>query len=134
MKIGDYVRYKDIFKNEITKIRKLNKIIPPDEIIEENYYYFNDKEGTIQKNIIKSSPNIIDLIEEHDLLKLYDIEYGEEYIAEVILEDKNMLCVHNYENSDLLILEYEFITNEHIELKSIVTKEQFDSMEYKVGD
>ena len=42
MKVGDYVRYKDIFKNEIAKIRKLNKIIPPDEIKEILIKDFNE--------------------------------------------------------------------------------------------
>lgn len=85
-------------------------------------------------NIVKASFNIIDLIEEGDILLLFDKEYGEEYKAEVVVDRENFTVVVNYEQNDLLILEYELITNEHIELLKILTKEQFESMSYRIGE
>ena len=84
------------------------------------------------EDIVKASYNIIDLIEEHDILLLFDKEYGENYKAEVVLDGSNFKVVVNYEQCVLLNLEYELITEEHIKLLSIVTKEQFEQMAYKV--
>ncbi len=94
---------------------------------------FNDKNKRIENNsIIKSSPNIIDLIEVYDVLKLFDEEYGLTYKAEVVLDEEGHKYIGNYEHSDLLNLEWELISNEHVTLLSIVTKEQFSAMEYKL--
>lgn len=91
-----------------------------------NYYDEDD--------IKKASFNIIDLIEVGDILLLFDKEYGKEYKAEVVVDNENFTVVVNYEQNDLLILEYELITNEHIELLKILTKEQFESMSYRIGE
>jgi hypothetical protein len=64
---------------------------------------------------------------------LFDKEYGKEYKAEVVVDSENFTAVVNYEQNNLLILEYELITNEHIELLKILTKEQFESMSYRIG-
>lgn len=85
-------------------------------------------------DIVKASFNIIDLIEEGDILLLFDKEYGKEYKAEVVVDNENFTVVVNYEQNDLLILEYELITNEHIELLKILAKEQFESMSYRIGE
>jgi len=88
MKVGDYYRT----KYGINKLR----------------------EGVcVLDDIIKSSPNIIDLIEVGDYVN------GEKVTS---IQD-NWLGFGNY---DYYRQEYE--------IKSIVTKEQFESMEYKVGD
>lgn len=86
------------------------------------------------ERIVKASYNIIKLIEEGDILLLFDKEYGKEYKAEVVVDSENFTAVINYEQNDLLILEYELITNEHIELLKILTKEQFESMSYGIGE
>lgn len=117
MKVGDYVRYIDIFNNTI-KIRKINEIIPPDKLIEKDVYYFNIKECSLKEDIIKSSPNIIDLIEVGDYVngcKVDDIRPTHLYCNE---DDDEDFC--------------KIIFQENI--KSIVTKEQFESMEYKIGE
>lgn len=90
--------------------------------------------GLDENDILKTSHNIIDLIEEHDILLLFDKEYGENYKAEVVLDGSNFKVVVNYEQCVLLNLEYELITEEHIKLLSILTKEQFSQMEYRLGD
>ena len=106
MKIKDYVRTKKGEIGKITYISKYNTAITTD-------YTTNP---TIAKcvsisNIIKSSPNIIDLIEVGD------------YVNGLLIKsigDKFYNCGHT------LV----YFKN----IKSIVTKEQFESMKYKVGE
>ena len=138
MKINDYVRTKNDGIKKITKI---------DDFYYENYeddfghfyrekvnkklVHYTIKEGedffqggsSLEKDIIKSSPNIIDLIEVGDYVNgLLVIEgSGKSGYVELYL--------HGYwinTGEDKLLSE--------VNIKSIVTKEQFESMEYKVGD
>lgn len=118
MKVGDYVRTK---YGEITKIKDIweNERIFFENIIVLGYttsdnIYASQKE----KYIIKSSPNIIDLIEVGDYIngfKVYEIKNGQ---LRTISYYDGYIC---YLCSDY-------------EIKSIVTKQQFKNMEYKVGD
>lgn len=95
--------------------------------------YKNDIELVSIGNI-KASFDIINLIKEGDILLLLDKEYGEKYKAEVVEDSINFKSIINFGQDDLLNLEYELITNEHIELLKILTKEQFESMSYRIGD
>ena len=98
---------------------------------------FVNEDGNVYfMNEIIGSPNfdIEKLIEEGDVLLLFDIEYEEKYKAEVVVDGKNFKSIINYEQDTLLNLEYELMTNEHIELLEILTKEQFEQMSYKVGE
>ena len=130
MKVGDYVRTKygiakiiDLKENPYGEktIYILNKSIINiydcegselaccNPFVEDMQDRFDTKFGD-EKCIIKSSPNIIDLIEVGDYVngnKVIDI------------------------NGIIYVKDVGFI--EEIEIKSIVTKEQFESMEYKVG-
>ena len=120
MKVGDYVRTE---KGIIGKfnIVKTGETIPnwnggfgykeiEKEYIDNNIYNrFVDK-------IIKSSPNIIDLIEVGDYVdKLRVVDKYEKYIVAETFDERIV------------------ITKEDT-IKSIVTKEQFESMEYKIGE
>lgn len=119
--------YLSLDGNQCRLIESIDYSIPP--------CYPSDEElEKIKSHIVKSSFNIIDLIEEGDILLLFDKEYGENYKAEVTLDDSNFKVVVNYEQCVLLNLEYELITNEHIELLKILTKEQFESMSYRIGE
>lgn len=131
--IGMYVRTKD---GIITKVDYID-----DETIyfdKDIYRFYGDGIDFLEKDnlerIKKASFDIIDLIEEGDILLLFDKEYGKEYKAEVVVDNENFTAVVNYEQNNLLILEYELITNAHIELLKILTKEQFESMSYRIGD
>lgn len=70
----------------------------------DNYSFFDDK------NIIKSSFNIIDLIEVGDYVNGYEVTSKDQFLG--------------FGNHDW------YMTND--EIKSIVTHEQFSAMEYKV--
>ena len=119
MKIGDYVRFKDgdigrimdIEEHKIEEHKRVRKLIRVEDF---SYLYF--KEGDIEK----SSPNIIDLIEVGDYVN------GEK-VTRVIPED---IC-----GDEVLDYQHIFVGDKEIfkeDIKSIVTKEQFESMEYKV--
>ena len=109
MKVGDYVRTKD-YQNIRSRI---GKIIKQDG----KYYYLDIDENTQmvweEDTIIKSSPNIIDLIEVGD------------YVNGVIVTQSYI------DNIKHIAPE---IKENNYGIKSIVTKEQFESMEYKVGE
>lgn len=89
---------------------------------------------TFPQDFAKTSYNIIDILEVGDILLLFDKEYEEKYKAEVVTDQDNFKSIINYEQDTLLSLEYELITNEHIELLEILTKEQFEQMAYKAEE
>ena len=76
------------------------------------YYYLDIQEN---RKIVKHSSNIIDLIEPGDYV-------NGKYVQEV----------KQYKDGKSILAFIGIIDNEDI--KSIVTKEQFKSVEYKVGD
>ena len=120
MKVGDYVRFKD--KRGNTYIRKIIDL--PQDIrygaieidIEANY-----SNMLSPKNIIKSSPNIIDLIEVGD------------YVNGVEVIDKRINNL-NEEYLECGVGDYVVCTYETKDIISTLTKEQFESMEYKIGE
>ena len=100
---------------EVGKTEKSKVILGDGKTFANNFYYFNENE-----KIVKHSKNIIDLIEEGDYVngcKVYE-------------NRKTYLIVHQkVENSEI---DYNFIN--HDEIKSIVTKEQFVQVEYRVEE
>ncbi len=120
MKVGDYVRT----KYEGGSIEKIIKIYHKEENIDLIERYATDisikYNLTInEEEIIKSSPNIIDLIEVGDYVN------GKKVI------DK-------WEEPDwygyFIKLEGEETVPTIRKIKSIVTKEQFSQMEYRIGE
>ena len=110
MKVGDYVRNKD----------GISKIISNPNTNKFNIDIFKKDGITLrcikQKDVIKSSPNIIDILEVGDYVNGYlviekDINNELRYID---LKDRNMKYV------------------KYLDIKSIVTKEMFKNMEYEV--
>lgn len=106
MKVGDYIKYKTL-SNKI----KINRCLE----IDDNIYILDKNEATCDKYIIKSSSNIIDLIEVGDYVNGYRVSCISELTKNIYTDDTNI--VFKEEN-----------------IKSIVTKEQFESVEYKVGE
>ena len=128
MKVGDYVRTKygirkviQINNETTSKIicYVLDKFYNECKICSSNYVYDED--------IIKSSPKIIDLIEVGDYVNGTKVTMvsGTRY-------DKNDLhCYCDYcqnkETGKWLMIPAK-------DIKSIVTREQFEAMQYKVGE
>ena len=117
MKVGDYVRTKDGLIRKIVEIDKLI-YIDKDYISDEPEYH----NSLIEEDVIKTSPNIIDLIEVGDYvdgLKVIDI------------------VEHLHGHKDIVMTNGEFqwsTSNDDYNIKSIVTREQFSQMEYKAGE
>jgi hypothetical protein len=120
IQVGEYVRTKSgkigkvLDITNVTMQKRKKYLIKWD--ISTAYY--------ISLNIVKHSPNIIDLIEVGDYvngLKVYDIEKAENMVTK-----KDCIAI-NMQNLGSTIL-YEK------SIKSIVTKEQFKSMEYEVEE
>ena len=113
MEVGDYVRFKD--KRGNTYIRKVI-----DGYKAHWYGCKVDKEANnvpyvSAKNIIKSSPNIIDLIEVGDYVD------GEKVDSK---DEENVYVLGDFG--------YYAISKKSI--KSVLTKEQFESIEYRIGE
>ena len=122
MKVGDYVR---------TDTGEIGKVI---SIAEDNDFGLGEEysgfvafntEPYVYGDVIKSSPNIIDLIEVGDVLSFKD------GCVCIILEISD--------NDYYLIKDYgdEYYERKEVvegEIKSIVTREQFESLEYRIGE
>ena len=115
MNIGDYVR----LNNCVYDIVVINRIaeIYEDTILTENDGSMYQGEYT-KEEIIKSSPNIIDLIEVGDYVngsKVVDIAHAP---TKTIYTEQKEAC--------------ELIPITKDKLKSILTKEQFEAIKYEI--
>ena len=124
MKIGDYVRT----EKGILKIRDDKPF--KDDKNKLNYLTYGNYTCVLKENIIKSSPNIIDLIEVGD--------YVNDMLVTNIWTDKetgNIEFEFNNHESYLYPKSWNYESRvTKYKIKSIVTKEQFERMEYKVGE
>lgn len=124
LEVGMYCRYNN-FQNKI-KIAKIKGIQKADEVFRYDYISFDNDDGELETNIIKASYNIIDILEVGDYVNGMEVTRisGTRY-------DKNDLhcyCEHNgNENWQQVMIPVKNI-------KSIVTKEQFEEMSYKVKE
>ena len=125
MKIGDYVRYQkskyydEIKDIRIAKIMDIKEYTGYKDINGNNikFIFFVGGNGEYEDKIIKSSPNIIDLIEVGDYVNGSCITYISKDRKTYTIESKEGYC-------DL----------KKLKVDSIVTCEQFESMKYKVGE
>lgn len=118
MKVGDYVRT----PRGITKIIDIRDEIirnsaNGNEVAINTRRYITDNNFSVS-NEYKTSSNIIDLIEVGD------------YVNGHLVFDKAPGCVYIEDNQNKLA----HIPYTKDNIKSIVTKEQFESMEYRIGD
>jgi len=112
MKVGDYIRTKKgtIYQFNSTSSKALNGA---------------------KKYAVKSSPNIIDLIDEGDVLKVNDFKdvytiYEVEMFRNPYTNEKYLGIRNDFDRKPKRLYEIPLVN------LSIVTKEQFESMEYKV--
>lgn len=109
LEVGQYIRFKD--KREIEYIRKVIDGYQKGlygckvDIEANNVPYVS------LKNVVKASFNIIDLIEAGDYVNGYEVEFIDK-------ENKMIICYT--------------ATFEEKEIETVVTKEQFEQMKYKV--
>ena len=128
LNIGDYVRTKyGIAKIESFELKNKEMINLDKDIILCNMDIYRNRCSINQ--VIKSSSNVIDLIEVGDYVN------GDRVKA--LKGDIDSHKINNEE--DVIYTEYindydEWCGYEEDEIKSILTKEQFESMEYKIGE
>ena len=122
MRVGDYVRLDRC--QGINRIEEYDEDIKRyklEEIIADDY---GDETFILDENdVIKSSPNIIDLIKKKDIV----VDYNDN-IYQVVKVWKG------YVFTDKKNKYGQVITLVDYQIKSIVTCEQFSQMEYKVGE
>ena len=129
IKVGEYVRSRQGYIAKVIKIEEdycieFNKSIMR-RYGEESDMLFLNPEYTYEderSEIIKHSPNIIDLIEVGDYVNGVKIE---EFETEVNTVTKNKRIVAKYEWGKVI---------NDFEIKEIVTKEQFEAIKYTVGE
>lgn len=127
IKVNEFVRTKDGLIAQIINIIEENYQERGNILYELDKEVFDETEGyeeysfyALPDQFIKHSPNIIDLIEEGDFVN--------GYICKRIPNFDNKMC-----NFDLNLMQW--IPLEDIDVwYNIVTKEQFDSRKYIVGD
>ncbi len=126
--IAKYIGFeKDEEENEYSKYNFNGKIYWYYEYYND-YVYEEDFEEWFEASVIKISNNIIDLIEVGDILEINNEKYE-------VIYDKS------YEKLGILIPSREELSIRHSALEyvfkkykvSIVTKEQFSQMEYKIS-
>ena len=127
LEVGMYVRTnKEIFQVRSNHTSIENKI---------EYVAVNGRYTHIDINtILKASHNIIDLIEVGDIITFKDDEDVYRIISIPMKEmgTEDFYLAKNFDGyTEDMFVRYEYM-KEHI--KSIVTKELFESMEYKVGE
>ena len=120
MNVGDYVRTKNkqFQPSQIAKIKNIEKdmVYKGQKCLNLDHNLLNNYEFLIyEEDVIKSSPNIIDLIDVGDYV---NGSYVEGFIEKNKFQNK------------LIITEAGMIDNNDI--KSIVTKEMYSSVEYRV--
>ena len=121
IEIGDWIRSKDGFIGKVRRITYDN--------MEKSNYYICEKDNVMAsnylENIAKHSKNIIDLIEVGDYVngkKVKQIAMFEgfpDYPKLIFTDKKYLIPGETIENKDI---------------KTIVTHEQFESIEYKVEE
>ena len=118
MKVGDYVRTEcgiAKIKNFETKNKEVIELDKDIMICNMDCY----RNCCTINQVIKSSPNIIDLIEIGDYVNGHQV-------LDIAEAPKRVLYLNDISQKGALI--------PRKNIKSIVTKEQFESMEYKVGE
>lgn len=110
MKVGDYVRTEWGDIERIVRVDNDNIIVEIEEDEDGRTY----SKMCYKEDIIKSSPNIIDILEVGDYVNGREIDFIDE---DGLYSDYNNADYYYYKKEDI---------------KSIATKEQFKSIEYEV--
>lgn len=119
LKEGMYVRLQEFDYTIIAKIVELDKEY--DGFKAENDMYY------INQNILKSSDNPIDLIEVGDYVNGYKVYEADKVCHRITLNGSD-------DGNEFRLTYLRPALGKNMGIKSIVTKEQFDSMKYVVGD
>ena len=122
--VGMYIRHKPLLSRKYVKINKIKEIEEKESCL---HIWLEDEDLITEKYLIKASHNIIDLVECGDYVngsKVIDIS--------IIGKDKEKwVWVEQMEDNDNKYGD-DYVGYNNEQIKSIVTKEQFEQMAYKV--
>lgn len=122
LEIGMYCRFIN-FQGKI-KIAKIKEIQEADDVFQYDYIKFDDGEGELKPNIIKTSHNIIDLIEVGDYVNGMEVTR----ISGTRYDDNDLHCYCEHNGNE----KWKQVMIPAKDIKSIVTKEQFESIKYSL--
>ena len=117
--VGMYVRYKPLLSSKYVKINKIKEIEEKENCL---HIWLEDKDLITEKYLIKASYNIIDILEKGDYVNGDKIEYIDD------CEGAMREFYYDYENPN------DDVGHWQEEIKTIITHEQMEQMEYKVGE
>lgn len=133
IEVGEYVR---TISGNIDKVDALYGMI-------ENTVHLENHKWQSIKNIVKHSPNLIDLIEVGDYVNGYRVKetgiYTEKEVVEIYAVCHNLKEIENkLVNKKWYILDNDYLMPlrncKNDSIKSVITKEQMASIEYKVEE
>lgn len=127
LKKGMYVRYTRGAINGYVPPR-IAKIV---DCSDNDLVSISNKKVILQSDVIKASNNLIDLIEENDLFEIRYLIKSNEYQKELLQVIKNY-AGKLYVNAFPKKIFIEDFDRYCVEILSILTKEQFESMKYIV--
>lgn len=125
LKVGMYARVKELNSTSIVKIIEIDQFDNDEFKADNNMFYL------VSDIIGEPSFNIIDLIEEDDLLEIEYLIRPDEYQVEelqVIKIYEERLYINAFPRKIFI----EDFKEYGVDIKSVVTKEQFDSMKHEV--
>lgn len=119
LEVGMYVRHKPLLSSKYVKINKIKEIEEKENCL---YIWLEDKDLITEKYLIKASYNIIDILEVGDYVngsKVVEVDFD--------AEEEKYIRIDKAQDGLKTILR-------NNDIKSIVTKKQFENMTYKVGE
>lgn len=122
MKTGEYIRING-------KIGKIKDIVLNGNLYEDSGIYLEDEKIILGKEEIhnlKSSKNIINLIEVGDILLIKD------FVDEASMIFNDMYYVQN--ENQLFNIKRDLEKNKNMKISKILTKEQYENNSYKVEE
>ena len=122
LEVGMYVRYKPLLSSKYVKINKIKEIEEKENCL---HIWLEDKDLITEKYLIKASYNIIDILEVGDIL-VDDTNRK----LEILLIDNELMV----RNAGLIYDNNFYLPIKSIAIKSVITHEQMEQMEYKVGE
>ena len=127
IEVGNYIRFNGVF-GKVVDIKE-NHIILDRDILNDRLLTRKISFDELKICDFKVSNETYNLIEEGDVLLLFDNFERESYKSEVI-NIKDTKLVYNYSRRNLLELKSELINSWHIMVLGINTKEQFKASSY----
>lgn len=116
LEAGMYVRHKSLLSSKYVKINKIKEIEEKENCL---HIWLEDKDLITEKYLIKASYSIIDILEVGDYV-------NSSPICSFKTDEKDRIWIYTDSNYKCGYLENE--------IKTIVTHEQMEQMEYKVGE